>query len=435
MNRVTGFSCIRCGACYPRETTIDSRGCAQCCAQAPANLRVVYDKATKKDARWGSDGQGDLPSLWRYADELPHDAAEAVSLGEGLTPLLPAKRLGASLGVPKLLIKNEGTNPTWSHKDRFSTVAVSVARSKGARVVATSSSGNAGASLAAYAARAGLICVVATFAGTAGPMVNQIRKYGGQVVPFERKPDRWSFIAEGVERRGWFATSPFRAPVVGSHPIGIEGYKTLAYEMVEQMHGDVPDWCVLPVCYGDALAGLWDGFKELFESGRSARLPRLLAAEVHGSLAAALAREGDGLPDVGASFDPLAISVGATRSTFQALQALRQSYGAAIAINNDGLIALQERLAETEGVFAELSSVLPFAAIAKARRDGLVSDKDTVVAIATASGLKDLDRSAGEQAGGPAFASLAEAWEHLDRQTEFFAARAQEAPGAQGMTT
>ena len=184
-----------------------------------------------------------LPSLWRYAKRMPFDAPEAVSLGEGLTPLLPAERLAAQLGVFRLFIKNEGYNPTWSHKDRFSTVAVTAARELGAGVVATSSTGNAGASLAAYAAKAGLTCVVATLAGSAGPMLAQIRKHGAQVVPFDKKSDRWAFLEEGVKRFGWYVTSPYRQPVVGSHPVGIEGYKTIAFEIVEQMHGAVP--CLL----------------------------------------------------------------------------------------------------------------------------------------------------------------------------------------------
>src|SRR5690606_30738397 len=150
-------------------------------------------------------------SLWRHADMLPCAASEAVSLGEGLTPLLPAPKLGEELGVPNLFIKDEGRNPTWSHKDRFSTVAVSMARLMDARVMATASSGNAGASLAAYAARAGLGCVVVTFAGTAGPMLTQIQKYGATVVALANKADRWPLIAEGVRHRGWFATSPFHA--------------------------------------------------------------------------------------------------------------------------------------------------------------------------------------------------------------------------------
>lgn len=416
MSNITGYACIRCRASYPADISIDSRGCLHCMSKAPANLQVVYGSAGKDTAKGGQTRQRTAPSLWRYADTLPCSEDQAVSLGEGLTPLLPAKALGERLGVPQLLIKDEGSNPTWSHKDRFSTVAVSMARLKGARVVATASSGNAGASLAAYAARAGLKCVVVTFATTAGAMLAQIRKYGATVVPMADKTHRWPFLAAGVEHFGWYATSPFYAPVVGSHPDGIEGYKTLAYEIVEQMQGIVPDWCALPVCYGDALAGLWEGFKELFNRGEIERLPRLAAAEVHGSLAAALRSKQDAVRDRPALFDTLAVSIGTTRSTFQALRALRESRGRAIAVGNAGLIELQEQLAVREGIFAELAAVTPLAAIAELRRQGLVAASDRVVGIITAGGLKDLDRSTHLAHVQPAFQSVREAWDHLQRQ-------------------
>ncbi|UCI10559.1 threonine synthase [Mesorhizobium sp. B1-1-8] len=410
MAKATGYSCIRCEATFPPDLIIDSRGCPHCRTDAPANLKIAYRQAAAS-----ADGQAaqPAPSLWRYADALPCATGDAVSLGEGLTPLLAAETMGAFLGVPQLLIKDEGTNPTWSHKDRFSTVAVSMARLQGARVVATASSGNAGASLSAYAARAGLQCVVVTFAATAGPMLAQIRKYGATVVPMADKSHRWPFLASGVERFGWFATSPFHAPVVGSHPAGIEGYKTLAYELVEQMHGAVPDWCVLPVCYGDALAGVCEGFKDLLNRGTIGRLPRLVAAEVHGSLTHALARQGDVVDDAPAAFDSLAISIGTTRSTFQALKALRDTAGTAVAVGNAGLVELQQRLAACEGIFAELASVTPLAAIQTLRRKGIIAASDRVVSIVTASGLKDLDRSTAFQPGLQAFQSVGDAWEHL----------------------
>jgi threonine synthase len=412
MTTFPGYACIRCGARYPGKFGLDSRGCPACYEKAPANLRVVGPGRGATTSGAAASLQA-LPSLWRYADRLPCPATHAVSLGEGLTPLVQAPAIGARLGLPYLFIKDEGRNPTWSHKDRFSSVTVSVARMQGAPVVATASSGNAGASLAAYAARAGLTCIVATFAGAAGPMLAQIRKTGAIVVPFADKADRWNFIAQGVERYGWFATSPFRAPVVGSHPAGIEGYKTLAYEIVEQMEGAVPDWCVLPVCYGDALAGLWQGFRELHEQRTIARLPRLVAAEVHGSLTAALAGDGDCVPDMQPGFDSLAVSIGATRSTFQALNALRQSDGLAVPVGNDGLIDLQEQLALKEGIFAELASVTPFAAIDFLRKKNVIARSNRVVAIVTASGLKDIDRSMRQDWKQPAFSSVAQAWAQL----------------------
>lgn len=335
---------------------------------------------------------------------------DIVTLGEGQTPLVFCSRIGASLGVANLLIKDEGRNPTWSYKDRFSTVAVSIARSEGAKVVATASSGNAGASLAAYAARAGLDCVVATFAGTASPMLSQIRKHGATVVSLANKVDRWKLLAEAQQRFDWFIASPFSAPVVGSHPLAIEGYKTIAYEIIEQTSGDVPDWCVMPVCYGDALSGVWAGFKELFHAGTIDRLPKMVAAEVHGSLSAALAEGTDHIPEQEPCFDSLAVSIGTTRSTYQALRVLRESSGQAVSVSNDGLIEMQSNLARSEGIFAELASVTPLMAIKTLSERDVISPRDKVVAVVTASGLKDLDRSTDPETRYETFGTTEDAW-------------------------
>jgi threonine synthase len=413
VTKIEGFSCVRCGAAYPADINVDSRGCVACQAVAPANLQPTYARKPYVTLCSTPGGTAEK-SLWRFANMLPCTAEEAVSLGEGQTPLLAAQRMGRLLGTPKLSIKDEGRNPTWSHKDRFSTVAVSVARARGARVVATASSGNAGASLAAYAARAGLDCVVATFAGSAGPMLSQIRKYGATVLPMVNKRDRWILLQQAVSRFGWFVTSPYQAPVVGSHPLGIEGYKTIAYEIVEQSNGHAPDWCVLPVCYGDALAGLWSGFKELYDARAIDHLPRLVAAEVHGSLADALAHGLDRLEERDMPFDTLAVSIGTPRSAYQALKALRESSGHAVPVTNDGLVEMQQRLARSEGIFAELASVTPFVAIENLRKRNVITPDDHVVAIVTASGLKDLDRSVDAAQHSEVFQTTDDAWRWLN---------------------
>ncbi|SMH40536.1 threonine synthase [Mesorhizobium australicum] len=427
-SNIVGFTCIRCGAAYPATIEIDSRGCPVCHETAPANLKPVY----VRPADLGTSAANAPRSLWRYAYALPCAVADSVSLGEGQTPLIDATRLGDMLGVPNLAIKDEGRNPTWSHKDRFSTVAVSVARAQGATVVATASSGNAGASLAAYAARAGLHCVVTTFAGTAGAMLAQIRKYGATVLPLVNKRDRWTLLAEAASRHGWFVASPYRAPVVGSHALGIEGYKTIAYEIVEQSGGVAPDWCALPVCYGDALSGVWAGFQELFTQGAIPRLPRMVAAEVHGSLARALVAGSDRLEERSMAFESLAVSIGAPGSTYQALKALRESSGRAVPVDNVGLVAMQERLARSEGIFAELASVTPLLAIAGLRRESVIAPEDRVVAVITASGLKDLDRSVAQPTDNPIFQSADEAWEWLGRKDgRLMAEQAETVPGHQ----
>jgi threonine synthase len=360
--------------------------CPACRATAPSNLTVVYERplAPLRDVA-RADGAA---TLWRYADALPVEAAEAVSLGEGMTPLLPLPATARALGVGELLVKDESRNPTWSFKDRLASVAVSSARRLGARLIASSSSGNAGAAAAAYAARAGLPCVVFTFQGTAGPMVTQMRGYGAMVLALKDKADRWTLLEAGVRDHGWFPTSPFRGPAVGSNPFGIEGYKTLAYEIVEQL-GHAPDWCVLPVCYGDALFGMWKGFEELRASGAIPVVPRLVAAEVYGSLSAALASRRDDVREMPRTHDSIAVSIGATRSTFQALHALRASGGTARVVTDPELIEWQTRLAATEGLWFEASSVAPLAAVERLRAEGAIAADARVVVLATAAGLKD----------------------------------------------
>jgi threonine synthase len=172
----------------------------------------------------------------------------------------------------------------------------------------------------------------------------------------------------------------------------------------------------LPVCYGDALSGLWAGFQELFAQRAITRLPKMVAAEVHGSLAQALVTGSDRVDELNMAFESLAVSIGAPRSTYQALKALRESSGRAVPVHNDGLVAMQERLARSEGIFAELASVTPLLAVAKLREEGVIAPEERVVAVATASGLKDLDRSVVHPAENTIFRSTDEAWEWLGRK-------------------
>jgi threonine synthase len=387
--RAEALVCVRCGERYRLDAWAED--CARCHAEAPANLTVRY--ATEPPALTREAIAKGPRSLWRWAEALPVDAVDAVSLGEGSTPLLDTPRLARELGVARLHVKDESRNPTWSFKDRLATVAISSARRLGARVIASSSSGNAGAAVAAYAARAGLPCIVFTFTAAAGPMVTQMRAYGAMVLAVRDKTDRWKLLDAGVRRLGWFPTSPFFAPAVGSNPFGIEGYKTLAYEIAEALDWNVPDWCVLPVCYGDALYGMWKGFDELRRLGWIARVPRLVAAEVYGSLGAALADGGDALPDMPSAHATVAASIGATRSTFQALAALRASGGTARSVANDALLAWQRALA-CEGLYVEPSSAAPLEAIRQLRAEGRIRTTDSVVVVATAGGLKDPDVTA-----------------------------------------
>ena len=375
--------CVRCGTRYPIDHY--AQGCPACRAKgAPANLTVAYDNHPGQDLPRNSH-RDSAHSMWRWDSFLHASAREAVTLGEGNTPLLPAP----SLGLGDVWIKDESRNPTWSFKDRLASGALTMAKRFGARVIASSSSGNAGAAAAAYAAKAGIPCVVFTFVGSAGPLVLQMRAYGAMVVKVADKADRWRLQSLGVREFGWYPTSPFFGPVVGSNPYGVEGYKTIAFEIAEAFGWQAPDWCVLPVCYGDALYGMWKGFEELKALGWIDRAPRFVAAEVSGSLPAALAGGDPMPPEVARNAPSIATSIGAAQATVQALDVLRRSEGTAVTVGDDEMRRWVVTLAAREGIWPEASSAAPFAAIERLRAEGTIKSHERCVALLTATGLKD----------------------------------------------
>lgn len=401
MTNVTGLKCVRCQTLF----SIDhySEDCPNCRAQVRSNLVVSYDETLR--VKRPKPGSASPWTLWRYGDVLPVSAAEAVSLNEGGTPLHRLDTIGEELGLTQLYGKDESRNPTWSFKDRLACLAVSAAKKMGAKTIVSSSSGNAGAAAAAYACKAKIPCVVFTFKGSSGPMLHQMRAYGAQVVAVEDKKDRWTLMEHAVRNFGWFPTSPFFGPVVGSNPFGIEGYKTLAYEIAEQLGWRVPDWCVLPVCYGDALVGMWRGFEDMMAFGWTDRMPKFAAAEVYGSLTSALADKADGPRDMQKTHDTVAVSIGATQGTFQALDIVRRSNGTAVTASNDEMMNWQSKLAVRQGLYVEPSSAATLVAVEKMKGTGLLKSGDSVVTLLTASGLKDTATTAkyqGEQIVLPA---------------------------------
>ncbi len=396
MSFLTGLACIRCGVAFPVEPRFD--GCPRCRAEAPSNLTPTYDYEGIRRA-FRAEALRDRPAtMWRYREFLPPDEAEVASLSEGMTPLVPAPRLGSRMGVPRLHLKDESRNPTWSFKDRLAVTAIAMGRRFGARMVGASSSGNAGAAAAAYAARAGLPCVIFTFQGAAGAMLTQMRAYGALVVATVRKVDRWTLLQACIDKLAWYPTTPFFGPPIGSNPYGVDGNKTMAFEVCEQLGWRAPDWCALPVAYGDALFGMWKGFREFADLGVVPNRPRMVAAEIYGSLERGLMTASDVPPEMPATAPTIALSIGTGRSTYQALHALRQGRGMARTVEDADLLHLQRLLAQDEGLYAEPSSVAPLAAIWRLRTQGVIGQDDLVVAVMTATGLKDPEPTA-RQAG------------------------------------
>lgn len=381
MSANIALRCIRCEKLFAISNF--ASGCSACLDKGVSvNLTVSYDRSEKLN-RDSLDDKNH--SMWRYAQWMHTGSVKPISLGEGLTPLVE----NTNLGLGHLWLKDESQNPTWSFKDRLASAAVTMAVSIGAKVIASSSSGNAGAATAAYASKAGLPCVIVTYEGAAGPMVAQMRAYGAMVLCVEKSEERWLVLEKAVAQFGWYPTSVYFGPAIGSNPLGIEGYLSIAYETAEALNWDVPEWFAVPVCYGDSLFGIYKGFERLAASGLIQKMPRLLAAEVSGSLSLAM-RDGLEMPPIcpmGQS--SVATSISAIQGTFQAIAALRSSNGVAVQVSNEEINHWHGQLASRAGMFVELSAAASLPAILKLRNQGIIKSHERVVSLLTASGLKD----------------------------------------------
>lgn len=383
MFEVKGLECLQCGSTYPSQTLFE--GCPACRARGkPANVTVVYesvDSILPKDALCPRDS-----SIWRYRAFLGSKGGE-VSLGEGLTPLIECSRLAAKLGLPRFLVKDETQNPTGSYKDRLSSASVTRARAESAAGVATSSTGNHGASTAAYAARAGLQCIIFTVAHAPETMKLQMQALGAMVVATVDPRDRWVLLRHCVENLGWYSTGNYSSPPVGSSPYGIEGHKTIAYEICESLEWDPPDTVLMPVAYGDGLYGVFKGFRDLVAQGWINRVPRMVAVESGGSLYTAI-REGLDYPPTVQVGQSVALSIHTPASTFQALKAIRHSGGTAVVVQDREILEAQKALGNIEGIFVEPASAAVVAGLRRLVAEGTVGVDEVVVGVLTSTGLK-----------------------------------------------
>src|SRR5499426_1559939 len=382
----SALQCLRCRAAY-RDTRLFT-GCPRCARESVnVNLSAVFDPAAL-----GAVTPASFPaaprSLWRFRRLLPFPDAPPISLGEGATPLIHLERLGRRLGLHRLYAKDESQNPTWSYKDRLCSVAVSHGVESGARVVTISSTGNHGASTAAYAARAGLPCVIFTLASVPETMKTLMQAYGAAVVACPTSESRWALMKEGVERLGWYPTSGFVMPPIGSNPYGIEGYKTIAWEIAEDLGWTAPGTVVVPSAYSDGLYGVWKGWTELQTLGLVKDVPRMIAAEPFGPLAHAVER-GLENPEPVPRGESVAFSIASPYGTWQGLAALRQSGGAGERITDEGIFETQRDLGREEGIFVEPSSANGLTAVMQLAKRKALDPDQTIVVVLTSGGLKD----------------------------------------------
>ncbi len=387
---VTELECLRCHAVYGDQRLFT--GCPRCAAQS-INVNLTVRPSAAARGPLTPESFPDAPrSLWRFRRLLPLPDAEPISLGEGATPLVPLERLGRRLGLPRLYAKDESQNPTWSYKDRLCSLAVTHAVATGARVITISSTGNHGASTAAYAARAGLPCVIFTLASVPDTMKTLMQAYGAAVVACATSEQRWALMREGIERCGWYPTSGWMVPPIGSNPFGIEGYKTIAFEIAEALGWQAPDVVAVPSCYSDGLFGIWKGWVELERAGLVKTRPRMLAAEPFGPLAHALTR-GLETPEKVRATSSVAFSIASPYGTYQGLTALKESEGLGVPITDEGIFEAQRALAREEGIYAEPSAVVGLTAVMQQARAGTLHPDQSIVIVLTSGGLKDYGAS------------------------------------------
>ncbi|MGH9481083.1 MAG: threonine synthase [Terriglobales bacterium] len=382
---VTHLECSRCGA------SADAATLHTVCPRCSGSLLVRYDLAAVgkvlNPGILGARSQAER-SMWKYQELMPSETP--VTLGEGQTPLIRTRRLGAALGGERLYVKDEGLNPTGSFKARGLGCAVTMLKQFGVRKVAIPTAGNAGSALAAYAAQAGLEAHI--FAPTDVPKGNlaEYNFYGAKVTLVNGLiSDCAKRVQEGREREGWYDVSTMK------EPYRVEGKKTMGYEVVEQLGWQVPDVLFYPTGGGVGLIGMWKGFEELEQLGWiGAKRPRMVAVQAAGCAPVVRAFESGAQamePFPNASTMAAGLRVPKPYADKIILDILRASHGTAVAVTDAEIQAAVHELAASEGIFAAPEGAAAVVAARRLYTSGWIRPEETVVLYNTGGGLKYLD--------------------------------------------
>ncbi len=345
-------------------------------------LELVSRRSLNREQLFHEGGTG----VWRYREALPIGGSELITLGEGGTPLVRSVHVSREVGHLSLFLKFEGQNPTGSFKDRGMTVAVTRALQSGARLLICASTGNTSASLAAYSARAGLPSVVLVPSDkVARGKLLQAVAYGATIIRVSGNFDR---ALEMAMEAGGSPGGPYLMNSV--NPYRVEGQKTAAFEIYEQLGLRVPDYVLLPVGNAGNISAIWKGFREMVEWGITKKAPKMIGVQASGAapIAEAVQKGFDRVrPVKSPTTNASAIRIGNPVSWKKALRAIKESGGTSVAVSDTLIYDARVRLASTEGVFVEPASAASVAGLV-ALRDQIESDA-TVVCIATGHGLKD----------------------------------------------
>ena len=394
-----GYRCCRCGTEYPPEPLTYT------CPEDGANLDVLLDyaavarQASPQDIAASPEG-----SIWRYLPLLPvgdPGLAGSALRSVGWTPLLKPPGLGEALGLARLYLKDDGRNPTASFKDRASAVVVARAREIGVEVVITASTGNAGAALAGMAAAAKLPAVILAPHSAPQAKIAQLLIFGARVFLVEGTYDQaFDLSLQAAQAFGWYCRN------TGYNPFTVEGKKTAAFEICEQLTGvesaagaaansaawSAPEAVFVSVGDGNIISGLHKGFQDLRALGWIERLPRLYGVQSAGSAAVANAflAGTQEIQPVRAQTLADSISVDLPRDGERALRAARETGGAYLIVEDAEILQAMATLGRQAAVFAEPAGAAAFAGLAAAVRQGMLGPEERVVVQVTGSGLKDV---------------------------------------------
>ena len=383
MSNVGGFKCFECG----REHRIGE--VSYVCPDCGGNLDVLYDYDRVASAVTKASLAEDRNfTIWRYRALLPvDDLSEAPKVTVGWTPIYDCPALANKYGVGRVLLKDDGRNPTGSFKDRPSALAVVKAREASARVITTASSGNAGSALAGMCASVGMHSVIFVPASAPPAKIAQLQIYGANVVLVEGTYDEtYDLCIDAAHRYGWYQRS------TGYNPFMAEGKKTAALEIAEQLNWNVPDRIFVAVGDGCIIGGMWKGFSDLYRLGFIDRLPKMVGVQSDTASAIADAVNSDGIVRTAPAHTIAdSINVGQPRDATRAIRAIRDSGGAAIKVSDDEIIASIPRLARATGVFAEPAAAASLAGLVKLGESELLKREEQVLLVITGNGLKDVD--------------------------------------------
>jgi threonine synthase len=360
-----------------------------CSCGAPLVARYDLTKARA----WSRDSlKGREPNMWRYRELMPlFDGEEPLTLGEGWTPLIHARRLGRAVGMERLFVKDESLNPTNSFKARGLAAAVTRAAHLGAKTLSVPSAGNAANAMAAYAAAAGLEARVFMPKDVKVPFIRECELYGADVTLVDGLiTDAGRIAAERGKPLGWYDVSTLK------EPYRIEGKKTMAYELGEQLGWQFPDWIIYPTGGGTGMVGMWKAFEELEAIGWKAPGTRPRMVSVQAETCAPIVRafeqgaeRSEMFPNARTIADGLRVpkAIG----DFLVLRAVRESGGTAVSVSDTDMVSAMREMGAKEGISAAPEGGAAFHALRILLERGDAKPTDTVVVFNTGGALKYLD--------------------------------------------